>query len=612
VSTSPDGITSVLINGHLDSVTSTALEQRLKQLVSDGNHKFVIDLSDVTYISSGGWGIFTGEVRGLREHGGDIVLVGMSPEVYDVYELLGFDDVLKAFTNPQEASEYFDLPPEERLAVVSRPAVVDTPVRAESEDEDVEAVPGESYVPEWESLKIEATTVGPSGEMVVLSLRGIIDTVSAESLRAALAKIIQKDIFKIVVDMSLVEYVSSGGWGTFTERLREVRRNSGDIKLFGMDPDVYYVFTMLGFNIVLSSFDILTEAIEDFGRETHTAGRPTSPLDTDNAEPDAVAPGNRAVQPVDLEPDPGEAPEIDLSQRDVRDVAVWEDAGNGVKIAHLSGFIEASAVDELATRMMQELTDEPVVVLFDLERVEYISSTGWGQFADCAETIQTWGGVVALYGLGPDLHDIYSCLEFQSFIKEYPDRLRAIEGAMTGTGSTAPANEPTPPVAPADPAVETHTVEEFEDPGVESVDDILGDDGGVSTGGTDERSAAEPVDDQTHRWPGETPAEAPDSAVKKDFVDEPVEDVHEHPPAETGEPVRSQAPLDETPDRVPEATDPQFVDMSDHTDVVDVGSAVSDKNIEKDERLREIGWGKYGEKLKKKNQSTKKKREEDK
>ena len=59
---------------------------------------------------------------------------------------------------------------------------------------------------------------------------------------------ISRDIFKIVVDMSRVEYVSSGGWGTFTERLRELRRAGGDIKLFGMDPDVYYVFTMLGFN----------------------------------------------------------------------------------------------------------------------------------------------------------------------------------------------------------------------------------------------------------------------------------------------------------------------------------------------------------------------------
>ncbi|MCK5406044.1 MAG: anti-sigma factor antagonist, partial [Candidatus Krumholzibacteria bacterium] len=269
VSESPSGVATIQVNGHLDSVTSTSLEQLLERLISEGKVKFIVDLGDVTYISSGGWGIFTGEVRQLRESGGDVVLVNMPPEVYDVYELLGFNEVLKVCASREEGHAYFDLPPEERLAVASQPPVPSgSPSESPTADTDVfafkEEVPGEAYVPEWESLQIEATTVGAEGDIAVLSLRGIIDTVSAESLRTALGRVISGGIFKLVIDMSQVEYVSSGGWGTYTERLREVRRNQGDIKLFGMDPDVYYVFTMLGFNIVLSSFDILTEAIEAF------------------------------------------------------------------------------------------------------------------------------------------------------------------------------------------------------------------------------------------------------------------------------------------------------------------------------------------------------------
>jgi hypothetical protein len=98
-------------------------------------------------------------------------------------------------------------------------------------------------------------------------------------------------------------------------------------------------------------------------------------------------------------------------------------------------------------------------------------------------------------------------------------------------------------------------------------------------------------------------------------VEEPggaaAEEVRDQEPAEQAEPERPQVRLDETPDRAPVETDPQFVDMSDHTDIVDVGSAVSDKNFEKDERLRDIGWGEYGERLKKRNKSKKKKQEED-
>ena len=49
-----------------------------------------------------------------------------------------------------------------------------------------------------------------------------------------------------------------------------------------------------------------------------------------------------------------------------------------------------------------------------------------------------------------------------------------------------------------------------------------------------------------------------------------------------------------------------FVDMSSGVDVVDVDSAVSDKNIEKDNGLRKIGWEEYGEKLTRRNKKREK------
>jgi anti-anti-sigma factor len=609
VSQSDDGVTTVEVNGHLDSVTSATLEQRLKQLIAAGGFKFIVDLGDVTYISSGGWGIFTGEVRLLRESGGDVVLVGMSPEVYDVYELLGFHEVLKALATQEDGHEYFKLPPEEQMAVPSA-AVTDAHETVEDELAIEEEVPGESYVPEWESLGIEATTVGPAGDIAVLSLRGIIDTVSAESLRKALARVIEGGRYKIVVDMSQVEYVSSGGWGTFTERLREVRRNEGDIKLFGMDPDVYYVFTMLGFNIVLSSFDILTEAIEDFavGKGPGEAGEGTGML-PEEAAPASVEEG---ILPRKKSPAPdADAPEIDLSGREVEEVVRWENAADGVLIAHLTGYIEAAAVNVLATSMMQGMASHPRAVLFDLEDVEYISSTGWGQFANCFETVRDWGGAVALYGLSQDLFDIYSCLEFHAFIKSYKDRNEAVAAVASAAGppaETAPeALEP--PAAP----VEEPVVDSGEDE-VLSVDDILGEDVGLEDASP---APAEPVTGpptvEPRVWPGEREPE--ERELEERVVEEPAveqDDAGETPeksPPPVGETPAPDAPVssNEAPEREPTDLDRRFVDMSEGTDVVDVGSAVSDKGVGKDEQIREIGWAKYGERLKKRNQRKKKK-----
>jgi anti-sigma B factor antagonist len=520
---------------------------------------------------------------------------------------------------PEEAHEYFALSPEERMAVPSSPAQEPATESIADDFEIAEEVPGESYVPEWESLSIEATTVGARGEIAVLSLRGIIDTVSAETLRAALAKVIGGGRYKVVVDMSQVEYVSSGGWGTFTERLREVRRNDGDIKLFGMDPDVYYVFTMLGFNIVLSSFDILAEAIEDFeqGKQPAMPEGDHSMAAEDTGASTSAAPPRR--------PPRDEPIEIDLGDRSADDVVEWEAVGENILVAHLRGIIEASAVNALATSMMQQLSAMPRAVLFDLEGVQYISSTGWGQFASCYETIREWGGVVALYGLNADLYDIYSCLEFRAFIKDFKDRETAIEAA-TALGPP-PEREATRDGLDVD-FVEDDENAEWEEAGNSQPDadvfDYSGEAGDAESLEVEDVLGEEdtelpPVEssNETGRWPGDgvgeqvsretPPARDPDV---EEVSDEDVEEAPEEPPGREPAP-RERPNLDEAPEREPTELDRRFVDMNDNTDIVDVNSAVSDKHVEEDQKIRDMGWENYGDRLKRRNEPKHKKKKED-
>ncbi|MCK5406595.1 MAG: hypothetical protein KAJ37_04040, partial [Candidatus Krumholzibacteria bacterium] len=73
---------------------------------------------------------------------------------------------------------------------------------------------------------------------------------------------------------------------------------------------------------------------------------------------------------------------------------------------------------------------------------------------------------------------------------------------------------------------------------------------------------------------------------------------------------KASAPLHEETDRVPTELDGRFIDMSRHHDVVDVNSAVSDKNKSSDRRLRDIGWEAYGEKLKRHRETRRKKKED--
>jgi len=107
--TGPNNNISVIkVGGYIDTTTSAELEHTLSSLLKENNYNIIIDLGNVDYISSAGWGIFISEIKGIREKNGDLKLVRMIPDVYEVFELLEFHYILKAFDTLDEAISDFN------------------------------------------------------------------------------------------------------------------------------------------------------------------------------------------------------------------------------------------------------------------------------------------------------------------------------------------------------------------------------------------------------------------------------------------------------------------------------------------------------------------------
>ena len=101
-------IAVVRVSGYVDTTTSHELEKKVNSILERRIHNIVIDLSGVDYVSSAGWGIFIGEIREIREQSGDLKLSGMSPDVYEVFELLEFQNILEAYPTAAEAIQRFE------------------------------------------------------------------------------------------------------------------------------------------------------------------------------------------------------------------------------------------------------------------------------------------------------------------------------------------------------------------------------------------------------------------------------------------------------------------------------------------------------------------------
>lgn len=119
-----NNVSIIKVGGYIDTTTSSELEHHLTKLLERGSYNIVIDLGNVDYVSSAGWGIFISEIKGIRERGGDLKLVGMIPEVYEVFELLEFHYILKAFDSLQDAIKDFEI----SGALTAAPAPMHEPV----------------------------------------------------------------------------------------------------------------------------------------------------------------------------------------------------------------------------------------------------------------------------------------------------------------------------------------------------------------------------------------------------------------------------------------------------------------------------------------------------
>ncbi len=81
VAGSGNQLSVIKVGGYIDTTTSSEVERALNGLLKQGRYQIIIDLGNVDYISSAGWGIFISEIKAIRENNGDLKLVRMIPDV---------------------------------------------------------------------------------------------------------------------------------------------------------------------------------------------------------------------------------------------------------------------------------------------------------------------------------------------------------------------------------------------------------------------------------------------------------------------------------------------------------------------------------------------------
>lgn len=93
--------------GRLDQTLTPQLEQTLNQLLADQIQNIIVDLSMATYINSGGLRCLLTSCRLARNQGGEIVICGLNTRLREIFEMVGFDQILTIYDTRSEAFKHF-------------------------------------------------------------------------------------------------------------------------------------------------------------------------------------------------------------------------------------------------------------------------------------------------------------------------------------------------------------------------------------------------------------------------------------------------------------------------------------------------------------------------
>ena len=88
--------------GCLDSHTVVDFERSLHVLIDEGLKQVVVNLENLSYISSAGISALMGLTHRLRQNSGELVLLKPTEKVYRVFRTLGFTSIFRIVESETE------------------------------------------------------------------------------------------------------------------------------------------------------------------------------------------------------------------------------------------------------------------------------------------------------------------------------------------------------------------------------------------------------------------------------------------------------------------------------------------------------------------------------
>ena len=110
---------------------------------------------------------------------------------------------------------------------------------------------------------IQIRQVGLQLQIALITLRGFLDTVSAYRLQQEEDKLIEDGTYQYIINLKLLEYISSAGLETLHTLSHKLQPYNGQIILVHVPEKIYKIFEIIGITAFFKIRGTVPDAIKE-------------------------------------------------------------------------------------------------------------------------------------------------------------------------------------------------------------------------------------------------------------------------------------------------------------------------------------------------------------
>ncbi len=102
-------------------------------------------------------------------------------------------------------------------------------------------------------------------------------------------------------------------------------------------------------------------------------------------------------------------------------IAVTVEKHGKVVIIKAAGFIDSETSGEIEAALNKLIREKSVKIIIDLEKIDYVSSAGWGIFVGYVRDVRKAGGDIKFVNMKREVREIFELLDFTNILEYYGD-----------------------------------------------------------------------------------------------------------------------------------------------------------------------------------------------